>query len=148
MSDAVLASDTHFAQQKTYVCTASAMAGGFCTEAEMGRFILDLPSGKYINSTSFWTARVQLPANQTARSSAASGVSSSGFWDNPDGNPTPPPGNYSSPWRRADNIYNPSPDGLYSYSEPIQYLVRKTGYYCVGEDSIVSLKSRCFSRFM
>ncbi|KAJ7110018.1 lung seven transmembrane receptor-domain-containing protein [Mycena epipterygia] len=118
--------------QKTYVCTASAMASGFCTQAEMGRFILDLPSGKYINSTSFWTARVQLPANQTERSSAASGVSSSSFWDNPDGNPAPPPGNYTSPWRRADNIYNPSPDGLYSYSEPIQYLVRKTGYYCVA----------------
>lgn len=27
---------------------------------------------------------------------------------------------------------NPSPAGLLVYHEPIQYLVRKTGYYCVG----------------
>ncbi|KAJ7751292.1 lung seven transmembrane receptor-domain-containing protein [Mycena maculata] len=117
--------------QKTYVCTSNAMAGGFCTQAEMGKFILDLPAGKDINSTSFWTARVELPANQTARGGATSGASSSSLWDNPDGNPTPPPSNNSSPWRRADNI-NPSPDGLYSYSKPIQYLVRKAGYYCVA----------------
>ncbi|KAJ6621161.1 lung seven transmembrane receptor-domain-containing protein [Mycena sp. CBHHK59/15] len=121
--------------QKTYVCTANAMAEGFCSQAEMGKFILDLPAGKYINSTSFWSARVELPANQTARSSDGSG-SSSGFWDNPAGNPAPPPSNYSSPWKRssahrAANI-NPSPEGLYSYSQPIQYLVRKTGYYCVA----------------
>ncbi|KAJ6575316.1 lung seven transmembrane receptor-domain-containing protein [Mycena capillaripes] len=122
--------------QKTYVCTSSAMAKGFCTQAEMGKFILDLPTGKDINSTSFWTARVELPANQTARSSVTGGASSSGFWDNPEGNPTPPDTNYTSPWKRsltarADNL-NPSPDGLYSYSEPIHYLVRKTGYYCVA----------------
>ncbi|KAJ7161382.1 lung seven transmembrane receptor-domain-containing protein [Mycena crocata] len=118
---------------KTYVCTSNAMAGGFCTQAEMGRFIIDLPSGKYLNSTSFWTARVELPANRTARNEAA--TSSSSFWDNPGGNPTPPANNYSSPWRRdhspPDNL-NPSPDGLYSYTEPIKYRVRKTGYYCVA----------------
>ncbi|KAJ7492427.1 lung seven transmembrane receptor-domain-containing protein [Mycena latifolia] len=120
--------------QKTYVCTANAMAGGFCTQAEMGKFIIDLPAGKYLNSTSFWTARVELPANQTARET--SGTNTNSFWDNPKGNPTPPPGNYSSPWRRSlvsrvDNL-NPSPDGLYSYSGPIHYQVRKTGYYCVA----------------
>jgi hypothetical protein len=127
------------------------MAGGFCTQAEvlvshlpqdclqlfqMGKFILDLPIGKYLNSTSFWTARVELPANRTERSEAGGDVSGSSFWDNPAGNPTPPPNNYTSPWRRslssrADDL-NPSPDGLYSYSQPIHYLVRKTGYYCVG----------------
>ncbi|KAF8216010.1 lung seven transmembrane receptor-domain-containing protein [Mycena galopus ATCC 62051] len=76
---------------KTYVCTSNAMAGGFCTQAEMGKFILDLPIGKYLNSTS--------------RSLSL----------------------------RADNP-NPSPDGIYSYSvsQPIHYLVQKTGYYCVA----------------
>ncbi|KAJ6504420.1 lung seven transmembrane receptor-domain-containing protein [Mycena vulgaris] len=121
---------------KTYVCTASALAGSFCTQAEMGKFILDLPTGKYLNSTSFWTARVELPANQTAHNSAANETrASSSFWDNPAGNPTPQPGNYTSPWRRspAPPLWvNPSPEGLYSYSEPIRYRVRKTGYYCVA----------------
>jgi hypothetical protein len=105
----------------------------------MGKFIIDLPSGKSLNSTSFWTARVELPANRTSRSGPVGEASSSGFWNNPEGNPTPPSSNYSSPFRRSftsravqDNL-NPSPDGLYSYSDPIHYLVRKTGYYCVGE---------------
>ncbi|KAF7347665.1 Integral membrane protein [Mycena venus] len=122
--------------QKTYVCTSNALAAGLCTQAEMGTFIIDLPMGKYLNSTSFWTARVELPANRTERSDLAGGASSSGFWNNPEGNPTPPPGNGTTNWRRslyprADNP-NPSPDGLYSYLQPIQYLVRKTGYYCVA----------------
>ncbi|KAJ7925978.1 lung seven transmembrane receptor-domain-containing protein [Mycena leptocephala] len=124
--------------QKTYVCTSNAMAGGFCTQSEMGKFIIDLPSGKSLNSTSFWTARVELPANRTSRSGPVGEASSSGFWNNPEGNPTPPSSNYSSPFRRSftsravqDNL-NPSPDGLYSYSDPIHYLVRKTGYYCVA----------------
>ncbi|KAJ7103331.1 lung seven transmembrane receptor-domain-containing protein [Mycena belliarum] len=130
---------TDDALPKTYVCTANALAGGFCTQAEMGRFIIDLPAGKYLNSTSFWTARVELPANRTAPPrSALAGANSSSFWDNPAGNPTPPPSNYSSPWRRSvptvprvDNS-NASPDGLYSYAGPIHYSVRKTGYYCVA----------------
>ncbi|KAJ7361540.1 lung seven transmembrane receptor-domain-containing protein [Mycena albidolilacea] len=131
-----ITSSTNDELPKTYVCTSSAMAGGFCTQAEMGKFIIDLPIGKYLNSTSFWTARVELPANRTERSEAGGDVSGSSFWDNPAGNPTPPPNNYTSPWRRslssrADDL-NPSPDGLYSYSQPIHYLVRKTGYYCVA----------------
>ncbi|KAJ7619220.1 lung seven transmembrane receptor-domain-containing protein [Mycena polygramma] len=124
--------------QKTYVCTSSAMAGGFCTQAELGQFIIDLPLGKSLNSTSFWTARVELPANQTTQTGAAGGAGGSSFWDNPEGNPTPPDNNYTSPFKRdftprgvQDNL-NPSPNGLYSYSEPIHYLVRKTGYYCVA----------------
>ncbi|KAF7339301.1 Integral membrane protein [Mycena sanguinolenta] len=122
--------------QKTYVCTSNALAGGFCTQAEMGKFIIDLPIGKYLNSTSFWTARVELPANQTERSDASVASSDGSFWNNPDGNPTPPADNHTTPWRRslsprADDL-NPSPDGLYSYSQPIQYFVRKTGYYCVA----------------
>ncbi|KAJ7897044.1 lung seven transmembrane receptor-domain-containing protein [Mycena olivaceomarginata] len=116
---------------KTYVCTSDAMAGGFCTQAEMGKFILDLPIGKYLNSTSFWTARVELPANRTERSEAGGDVSGSSFWDNPAGNPTPPPNNYTSPWRRslssrADDL-NPSPDGLYSYSNPFTTWSGKQG---------------------
>ncbi|KAJ7897053.1 lung seven transmembrane receptor-domain-containing protein [Mycena olivaceomarginata] len=117
--------------QKTYVCTSDAMAGGFYGQ------IYPRPSDwEYLNSTSFWTARVELPANRTERSEAGGDVSGSSFWDNPAGNPTPPPNNYTSPWRRslssrADDL-NPSPDGLYSYSQPIHYLVRKTGYYCVA----------------
>lgn len=92
-----------------------------------------------MNETSFWSARLQLPANRT---STGTSLSASGFWDNPDGNPTPPPSNYTSPWRRAaapqiSHTYTARQDSgpgvLYTYTEPIQYPVRKTGYYCVGE---------------
>ncbi|KAK0199240.1 lung seven transmembrane receptor-domain-containing protein [Desarmillaria ectypa] len=124
--------------QKTYVCTSSAVVGGFCTASELGRFILDLPSGKPINDTSFWSARVQLPRTSDTNSTSTSAE----FWANaPGGLPTPPPsadGEYTTSWRRRSPEFalrdslNPSPNGIHMYTEPIQYLVRKTGYYCVA----------------
>ncbi|GLB35917.1 putative lung seven transmembrane receptor [Lyophyllum shimeji] len=123
---------------KTYVCTARAVTEGTCTKDQLGRFILDLPSGKPVNETSFWSARVELPSKTSTND-----ASGSGFWDNPAGNPTPPPSDYTSPWRRRPAFsYSPSvyprqtnssgPDGLYAYTEPIVYPVRRTGYYCVA----------------
>ncbi|KAL0063379.1 hypothetical protein AAF712_009688 [Marasmius tenuissimus] len=113
--------------QKTFVCTTNAVNSGFCTKEQEGRFILDLPAGKKIEETSFWSARVELPATHTSRNDDGGEISTSSFWDNPEGNPTPPTSEYDSPWKR-----NPSPEDLYHYTEPIQYLVRKTGYYCVA----------------
>ncbi|KAG7452349.1 uncharacterized protein BT62DRAFT_1071496 [Guyanagaster necrorhizus] len=123
---------------KTYVCTSSAVVGGFCTVSELGRFILDLPSGKSINDTSFWSARVQLP--RTSDTNATS--TSAEFWANaPGGLPSIPPSANDetvTPWRRHSSevvprdSLNPSPNGIHLYAEPIQYLVRKTGYYCVA----------------
>ncbi|TFK77316.1 hypothetical protein BDN72DRAFT_953770 [Pluteus cervinus] len=115
---------------KTYVCTSSAVSTGFCAREDLGRFILDLPQGMSINDTSFWSGRVHLHGG------SSNGESQSGFWDNPEGNPTPPVTGNESPWRKratpASGIHNPSPPGTYHYDEPIQYLVRKTGYYCVA----------------
>lgn len=124
--------------QKTYVCTSNAVSGGFCTIEQLGRFILDLPQDKPINATSFWSARVELPSNQSSSSRQ------SDFWDNPDGNPTPPSSKSDTPWRRhvlsrqdltisSRQTKNPSPGGIFQYSEPIHYVVSKTGYYCVGQ---------------
>ncbi|KIY69163.1 hypothetical protein CYLTODRAFT_489174 [Cylindrobasidium torrendii FP15055 ss-10] len=110
---------------KTYVCTSSAVLSGYCQESELGRFILDLPASVKEESTSFWSARVQL----SETSSTESGSSS--FWNNPEGNPPPPSDvNGTTNWRR-DSI-NKSPDTTLKYTAPIQYLVRKTGYYCVA----------------
>ncbi|KAF9076025.1 lung seven transmembrane receptor-domain-containing protein [Rhodocollybia butyracea] len=92
--------------QKTYVCTSSVASKGFCTPDGLGRFILDLPSGKSINDTSFWSARVELPANNSTTSQRESTA--------------------------IGDVLNPSPNGIYKYTQPIQYLVRKTGYYCVA----------------
>lgn len=82
------------------------------------------------------------------------------FWDNPEGNPTPPDdgnGDYTTPWKRLqasrraaethvakrqDGGLNPSPAGIFWYNEPIQYLVRKTGYYCVGTQAVTRDASR------
>ncbi|ETW87041.1 hypothetical protein HETIRDRAFT_468833 [Heterobasidion irregulare TC 32-1] len=84
---------------KTYVCTSDAVRGGFCSQSQLGRFILDLPEGRSINDTSFWSAR------------------------------------------RQDGSFNPSPSGIHWYREPIQYLVRKTGYYCVAVVPVTVLQS-------
>lgn len=120
------------------------MRGGFCDNSQLGRFIIDLPTDKSINQTSFWTARVGFGDSPTSSPPSNETVGSSGFWDNPEGNPTPPDANseYTSPWKRGEietralvrrqDALNPSPGGILRYSQPIQYLVRKTGYYCVG----------------
>lgn len=93
-----------------------------------------------MNDTSFWTARVSF--SQTNTSESGSEVSIGGFWDNPAGNPkaSQEDANYTSPWRRDTELHarqnggplNPSPTSMLVYKEPIQYLVRETGYYCVG----------------
>jgi hypothetical protein len=80
-------------------------------------------------------------ASTTASETDAVG-DSSGFWNNPAGNPDIPSDNYTSPWRRANahaRALNSSPTGILQYSQPIQYNVRKTGYYCVGKMSPISL---------
>ncbi|TBU49906.1 lung seven transmembrane receptor-domain-containing protein [Dichomitus squalens] len=126
---------------KTYVCTSNARKSGFCDASEEGRFIINLPSGKSINETSFWSARVSFSqANNSAE--VGSEVSVGGFWNNPAGNPevSEEDANYTSPWRRDTELHarqngaalNPSPTAILVYKEPIQYLVRKTGYYCVA----------------
>ena len=126
------------------MCTSDALRGGFCETSQLGRFILDLPKGMSINETSFWSARVAFGAGN-ATIPPTDEVATSGFWDNPAGNPHPPDedSEWSSPWKRHDGsaqlakrqykpMLNPSPAGMLIYKEPIQYLVRKTGYYCVG----------------
>ncbi|KAG5654686.1 hypothetical protein H0H81_007442 [Sphagnurus paluster] len=96
---------------KTYICTARAVTEGTCTREQLGEFILDLPSGKLVNETSFWSARLELPSNRT------SNTASNGFWNNPAGNPTPPatviPVTVTSPATRAatDVSYHPSYSG-------------------------------------
>lgn len=114
---------------------------GFCTREQLGRFILDLPNGKNINDTSFWSARVDLPANKTS-AARTSAITADSFWNNLARNPTPPASPYDSPWRRRSSFSslvslrrqtNSSPADIYSYTSPISYPVRKTGFYCVGE---------------
>ncbi|KAI0652014.1 lung seven transmembrane receptor-domain-containing protein [Trametes meyenii] len=134
--------------QKTYVCTSDAMKSGFCGSSDLGRFIVDLPTGKSLNDTSFWSARIGFSTGSSSPSEGSSEVSVSGFWDNPAGNPTPPDANsnYSSPWRRDDELLprqslNPSPSGILWYKGALQYNVRKTGYYCVAIVPITVLPS-------
>ncbi|KAI0319773.1 lung seven transmembrane receptor-domain-containing protein [Amylostereum chailletii] len=125
---------------RTYICTSDAVRNGFCTTEQLGRFILDLPNGKTIDDTTFWSARVAFSdtadSGEVSESQPPAENAASGFWNNPAGNPTPPDSEYSSPFRRASvlprDTINPSPSNILRYSEPIQYLVRKTGYYCVA----------------
>ena len=130
-----------------------AVRGGFCNNSQLGRFILDLPQGKRVNETSFWSARVAFSSGNQQPAGEDADVQASSFWDNPDGNPNPPDedSEYTTPWRRNavqarslaarqdDGGLNPSPTAILTYKEPIQYLVRKTGYYCVGAQSPLRL---------
>ena len=115
------------------------MTAGYCTREQLGLFIIDLPSGKSVNETTFWSARVQLPANKTAPIVALSSALGS-LWNNPAGNPTPPSSPFDSPFRRRAaasfdhaGVTQVNANHILSYSEPIHYPVPKTGFYCVGK---------------
>ncbi|KZS95867.1 hypothetical protein SISNIDRAFT_438421 [Sistotremastrum niveocremeum HHB9708] len=57
---------------KTYVCTSDAVRGGFCDNAQLGHFIIDLEPGVSLNETSFWSNRVAFgepPSNNMPDSS-------------------------------------------------------------------------------
>lgn len=133
-----------YPQQKTYVCTTDAVRVGLCAYDNVGKFIFSSDDGTTANQTTFWTASVAL--NQTSGASS----DSSGLWESPEGNPTPPADNNTSPWRSRDlhhslrqssDLLNPSPYGTVAYSQPIQYQVRKTGYYCAGKSKLYRLVS-------
>lgn len=120
------------------MCTTDAVRVGLCSFEDIGKFIFSSDDGTTINQTSLWTASVAL--NQTA--------DPSGFWDNPEGNPSPPDDEDLSPWRsrepryisrQANDTLNPSPYSTIAYAQPIQYQVRKTGYYCVGKFELYCL---------
>ncbi|KAH8099260.1 lung seven transmembrane receptor-domain-containing protein [Cristinia sonorae] len=135
---------------RVYVCTSDASRGGYCDKSQLGQFIINVPSDKSLDETSFWHARVSLSSNSTTPSGESSNLATNGFWDNPEGNPHPPDehSEYTSPFRkrhalphdllraltsRQDGVpLNPSPSGTLHYTQPIQYKVRKTGYYCVA----------------
>ncbi|KAF8846021.1 hypothetical protein BDN67DRAFT_1018676 [Paxillus ammoniavirescens] len=135
-------SETDDSLPKTYVCTTDAVRSGLCSYENIGTFIFgteDPNDHTVMSQTSFWTASVAL--NQTGVSQRSS---SSHLWET-ENNPTPPPEKYTSPslrgfapvevhvTPRADDALNPSPSGILAYTSPIQYQVRKTGYYCAGK---------------
>jgi hypothetical protein len=148
--------------QRTYVCTMPALSNGFCNSSSLGQFIFDLPPDKSLSDTTFWNARVGFhPENTTAGQGPARKVEipgqGSSFWDNPDGNPTPPASEYNTPPRdiplsykssstlisklfvaqhnSSQNSTVPGANASYDilwYENPIKYEVHNTGYYCVG----------------
>ncbi|KIJ27183.1 hypothetical protein M422DRAFT_62056 [Sphaerobolus stellatus SS14] len=137
---------------RTYICTTSALEQGLCEESSLGHFIFDLPPDKSLNDASFFETRLGLKEITSESSSATSSSiephqtsetpkAEAGFWDNPAGNPTPTPGTYDSPWRRATaspiSTRQNTTEGNDSvsiewYKEPLTYKVDKTGYYCVA----------------
>lgn len=102
------------------------MRGGFCDSSDLGRFILDLPVGKSIQNTTFWSARVAFPGSE----GGSGNTTSPDLGD--DSAPTEDASSSSRAFQTRQTNPNPSPSELLVYNGPIQYLVRKTGYYCVG----------------
>ena len=92
-------------KQKTYICTTSALSAGYCGQDQLGQFILDLPKGKNVSETTFWSARVELSPGAGIRDLAP-------------------------PRRWPPTVVGP--DHILKYTAPIHYPVHKTGFYCVG----------------
>ena len=116
------------------MCTGTSLALGYCTREQLGHFILNLPKGKSINETSFWSGLIELPSSPTTPALSTRFVSE---FEGPESYPDPPVNQYESPWRRAiqPQIFSRqsnSSDTLI-YKEPIHYPVTKTGFYCVGK---------------
>ncbi|KAF8313838.1 hypothetical protein DL93DRAFT_2097560 [Clavulina sp. PMI_390] len=110
----------------TWVCTTDAMRANLCGQSELGKFIVDLPSGVSINDTSIWSGSVGFQNSSLPASTDAS----SGFWNPPGGTPSLPSeatDNGPTNWRRQLD-----PPTVSYTNEPIHYLVPKKGYYCVG----------------
>ncbi|KAG9083726.1 hypothetical protein FRC07_013836, partial [Ceratobasidium sp. 392] len=124
-------------------------------ESELGRFILNL-KGAGLEEISIWSASVAFKdsSNSTAPSSnSTTSAGASGFWNDPNGPPTPPTSEWDSPWKRqrtradlgavaprsaakvfprhVNNTIVPT-SGKLQYSEPILYGVEKKGYYCIA----------------
>jgi hypothetical protein len=162
--------------QKTYVCTSDAARNGYCNVSQLGQFILDLPAGKSINDTSFYTARLKFSGSDSSNLTTTSSLSANsapppagGFWDNPAGNPVLPEDESAntSPWKRElSRVYriskagakgsvhsrttvydNASPSGILVYRDPIHYHVHKTGYYCVGASPSTARLTHGYSSF-
>ncbi|KAG8778844.1 hypothetical protein FRC12_024773 [Ceratobasidium sp. 428] len=140
---------------KTYVCTTDAVRAKLCEESGLGRFILNL-KGAGTEDISIWSASVAFKnssSSATPSSNSTTSAGASGFWDNPEGPPTPPASEWDSPWKRqrmradlgtvaprsgvevfsrsVNNTVVPT-SGRLLYSEPISYRVEKKGYYCVA----------------
>lgn len=163
--DSLPVSDAHVAaltahsrpphQQKTYVCTTDAVKSGMCSYENIGKFIFgneDPNDHTLVTQTSFWTASVALNQTGIAKTIPPS------FWEDPQGNPTPPSADNTSPWLpkrvapRDNDPLNPIPSGMLAYTSPIQYQVRKTGYYCVGKfvfpNSTTVVSHTCFLQLL
>jgi hypothetical protein len=126
---------------KTYVCTSNAVAGGFCSADNLGRFILDFPPGKSINDTSFWSASVGFHSANATNSPSSSRNNRADYSavtiDENTLKFRPRSVKRYSRYLQArqqstGSPLNVSPSGIYWYEQPIQYNVRKTGYYCVA----------------
>ncbi|KAI9570240.1 lung seven transmembrane receptor-domain-containing protein, partial [Boletus coccyginus] len=136
-------SETDDSLPKTYVCTTDAVKSGLCSYENIGKFIFgteDPNDHTLVTQTSFWTASVVL--NQTGIAE----IIPPSLWEDPQGDPTPPPEDNTSPWLprgvapvvvhaapRDNDPLNSSPSGILAYTSSIQYQVRQTGYYCVGK---------------
>ncbi|EJT99947.1 hypothetical protein DACRYDRAFT_23484 [Dacryopinax primogenitus] len=130
---------------KTYVCTSDAVNAGFCATQNLGEFIVNLPSGMSINQTSVWTASLYF-SNSTRgaipsspNEGAQPNKTSSDLWIPPDGSlPKIPSGDteHSSPFRSRAVLNQErgleSRQNRIRYTQPIQYPIKRKGYYCVG----------------
>lgn len=105
------------------MCTSDALRGGFCDTSNLGKFIIDLPEGKSLNETSFWTARLGFRTNNNTNSEEKS---------------TSPSNDTLSSGELTIRQDSQSGADILWYDQSIRYSVSKTGYYCVGTTFITS----------
>lgn len=122
-----------------YICTSRAVLEGFCRAADLGHFILDLPQGKTQDQTSIWSASIafhppksksmrERDAQPQAQAQSSAAASTTTAAATPAQTQAPDP---AAPQQTQIMAGGDAGRTMY-YAGPIEYAVRKTGYYCVG----------------
>ncbi|KZV81961.1 hypothetical protein EXIGLDRAFT_779146 [Exidia glandulosa HHB12029] len=111
-------------QPPVYICTSRAVLEGLCRQADLGHFILDLPPGKTQTQTSIWSASIAFhpPTSRRQTSESATPTSTATATATPTA---------AAP-AQTQIVGGGDAGRTMYYSAPIEYAVRKTGYYCVA----------------
>ncbi|KAI9068044.1 hypothetical protein FKP32DRAFT_196235 [Trametes sanguinea] len=121
---------------KTYICSSLAIRHGLCEKSQYGRFILDLPPGRTVEDTSFWSAGIRFREFVNGRPNSSVNGSSEILHGRSKSQTTPCIDDM--PQRRARSIVTtrpgvrPSPAEIVCYDGPIRFPVREHGYYCIA----------------
>ncbi|OSD03287.1 hypothetical protein PYCCODRAFT_1458672 [Trametes coccinea BRFM310] len=125
-------------EPKTYICNSLAIRDGLCEKSQYGRFVLDLPHGKAIENTSFWSAGIRFREVAHSRTHGLAKQPPEDFGARSEPQSALLIGDLPPSQRQANSTvttwqeFRPSPADIVWYDGPIHYAVRELRYYCVA----------------